>query len=108
MATQSAGGQAGFSNGVGPIHAQHLGNGTSGAERLLSFEGFGPVEGLGGDSPRLALVRAGLGFEGFKTTLAIALLPAVKGGHTEPAPRGVGHIIDDSGQITPHLGSGTG
>ena len=105
---QGPGGQFGLGHRVGVVQGEDPGNGAGRAERLLPFEGFGPVEGFGRDSPGLPPVRAGLGLEGLKAAGPVTVLPAAQRGDADLATVGVGDVIEDGGQIAPHLLFGPG
>ena len=60
---------------------------------LLALEGFGPVESLRRDGPRLAAVAARLGLESLKAVLVVAALPTGQGRHADLAPAGVGDLV---------------
>ena len=108
VAAQGPGSQVGFGHRVGVVQGEDPGNGAGRAEGLLPFEGFGPVEGFGRDSSGLPPVRAGLRLEGLKAAGPVAVFPAAQGGDTDLPAVGVGDVIEDCGQIAPHLLSGPG
>jgi hypothetical protein len=75
---------------------------------LLALEGFGPVEGHGGDGPRLAAVAARLGLEPCKAVLVVAALPAGQGRHANLTPAGVGDLVVAGGNQLPQTALAAG
>jgi hypothetical protein len=49
-----------------------------------------------------------LGLEGLKAAGAVTIFPAAEGGDADLAAIGVGNVIEDGGQIAPHLLFGPG
>jgi hypothetical protein len=97
LTAQGAGSDVGFGDRVGVIQFKHVDDGSSGAMRLLTLEGFGPIQGFGGNGARLFPVGTGPGFETLKALQAIETFPASEGGDADGAARRVRNLVVASG-----------
>ena len=101
MAAQGTWGEACFGDGVGVVEGEDVGHGAGRAVGLLSFESFGPVEGVGRDGAGLALVTPGFGLEALEALLSIATFPAAQGGGADGVAGGVRDVVVAGGDLLP-------
>lgn len=103
LAAQGARGDAFFGDRVGLVEGEDFDDGTSGAEGLLSLEGFSPVEGVRRDGAGLAFVSPGFGLEALESALLVDPFPAGESAGADGATGGVGDVVVTGGDLLAQL-----
>jgi hypothetical protein len=93
VAAEGAWGDALLGDGVGLIEGEYLDDRASGAQRLLTLERLGAIEGLLRDGARLVTVGTRLGFEALKALFLVDALPPAERGRADGGARRIGNLV---------------